>query len=49
MEAMLPCSGTEFLNILFSTSANGFSAYGDSIFVVRPILLLLEIISVIKR
>ena len=37
-----------FFNILYSANANRFSAYGNSIFLVRAILLLLEIISVIK-
>ena len=36
-------------NILYQANANGFSAYGNSIFWVRAILLLLEIISVIQR
>ena len=49
VEAVLPNSGSVFFNILYPASANGFSAYGNSIFLVRAILLLLEIISVIKR
>ena len=40
MEAMLSYSGTVVLNFLYSARANGFYASGDSIFVVRPILLL---------
>ena len=49
VEAVLPYSNSVFLNILYRASANEFSAYGNSIFLVRAILLLLEIISVIKR
>ena len=49
VEAVLPYSGTVFFNILYPANANGFSAYGNNIFMVRAILLLLEIISVIKR
>ena len=48
MEAVLRYSESVFFNIIYP--ANGwFSAYGNSTFLVRAILLLLEIISVIKR
>ena len=49
VEAVLPYSGSLFFSILYPASANEFSAYGNSIVLVRAILLLLEIISVIKR
>ena len=49
VEAVLPYSGSLFFNILYRANANGFSAYGNSILLVRAILLLLEIINVIKR
>ena len=48
-EAVLPYSGSVFFNILYPANANGFSAYGNSMFLVRAILLLLEIISIIKK
>ena len=47
---MLSYIGSLFLNILYPANANRFFAYGNSIFFfVRAILLVLEIISVIKR
>ena len=49
VEAVLPYIKGVFFNILYPASANEFSAYGNSIFLVRAILLLLEIINVIKR
>ena len=49
VEAVLPYSKNVFFHILYRASANEFSAYGKSIFLVRDILLLLEIISVIMR
>ena len=49
VEAALPYSKNVFFNILYPASANEFSAYGNSIFLVGAILLLLEINSVIKR
>ena len=49
VETVLPYSKSVFFNILYRASANEFSAYGKSIFLVRDILLLLEIISVIMR
>ena len=49
VEAVLPYSGRVFFNVLYPANAKGFSAYGDSIFLVRAILLLLEVIRVIKR
>ena len=36
-------------NIRYPANANGFSAYGNSSFLVKAVLLLLEIINVIKR
>ena len=48
-EAVLPYSGSLFFGIHYWANANGFSAYGNSILLVRAILLLLEIINVIKR
>ena len=42
-------SRSVFFNILYSACANKLSAYGNSICLVRAILLLLDIISVIKR
>ena len=49
MEAeVLPYSWSVFFNILYSVNANRFSAKGNSVFLVRAILLLSEIISVIK-
>ena len=49
VEVMLPYSESIFFNILYPASANVFFAYGNSSFLVRALLLLLEIISVIKR
>ena len=49
VEAVLRHSGNLFFNILYPANANGFSAYGNGIFFLRAILLLLEIISLIKR
>ena len=49
VEAVLPYSKTVFFNVLYPASANKFSSYGKSIFLIRDILLLLEIISVIMR
>ena len=49
VEAVLPYSKSVFFNILYPASVNEFSAYGNSIFLVGAILLLLETISVIKR
>ena len=49
VEAVLPYSKSLFFNILYTANANRFSAYGNSIILVRAILLLLEIINVIKR
>ena len=49
MEAVLQYSKNIFFNILYTVSANKFSANRNSIFLVRAILLLLEINSVIKR
>ena len=49
MEAMLRYNGSVFFNIVYAANANWFSAYGNSTFLPRAILLLLEIISVIKR
>ena len=46
MEAVLPYSKSVFFNIIYPAGANEFSAYGNSIFIVGAILLLLEIISV---
>ena len=49
MEAeVLPYSGSVFFNILYLVNANRFSAKGNSVFLVRAIILLSEIISVIK-
>ena len=47
VEAVLPCSGSVFFNVCYPANANGFSVYGNSIFLVRTILLLLKIISVV--
>ena len=47
MEAVVPYSESPFFNIIYPASGNEFSACGDSVFLVRAILLLLEII--IKR
>ena len=49
VEAVLRYSGRVFFNTLYPADAKVFSAYRNSIFLVRTILLLLEIISVIKR
>ena len=49
VEAVLPHSESVFFYILYRASANEFSAHGNSIFLVKTILLLLEMISVIKR
>ena len=49
MEAVLPYNKSAFFTILYPASANELSAYGNSIFLVGVVLLLLEIISVIKR
>ena len=49
VEDVLPYSKSVFFNILYPAGANEFSDYGNSIFLVRDILLLLEIISVNKR
>ena len=49
VKALLRYSGIVFFNILYTANANGFSAHGNSIFFIRAILLLLEIISVIKK
>ena len=46
---LLPYSKSVFFNILYPASVNEFSAYGNNIFLVGSIMLLLEIISVIKR
>ena len=46
-EAVLPYSGSVFFNILYRANSKGYYAYGNSIFLVRAILLLLEIIRVI--
>ena len=50
VEAVILCSNSVFFNILFPASANGFSAYGNSILqtVFRAILWLLGIISLIQ-
>ena len=45
---VLPYIGSLFFNTLYSANASRFSAYGNSIFLVRAFLLLLEIISVIQ-
>ena len=45
---LLPYSGSVFFNVLYPVNANRFSANVNSIFLVRAIFLLLEIISVIK-
>ena len=49
VEAVLPYSKCLFYNIFYRASANEFSAYGNSMFLVGAISLLLEIIGVIKR
>ena len=41
MEPVLPYSKSVFLNILYPASANEFSAYGNSIFLVGAILHIL--------
>ena len=46
VEAVLSYSKSIFSNILYPTSANKFSVYGNSISLVGATLLLLEIISV---
>ena len=48
VKAVLPYSKSVFFNILYLASANKFSAYGNSIFLVRVILLLVENLNVIK-
>ena len=45
---VLPYIGSLFFNTLYSANASRFPAYGNSIFLVRAFLLLLEIISVIQ-
>ena len=42
-EVVVPYNESVFLNILYTTSANELSACGNSIILVRAILLLLEI------
>ena len=49
VQATLPYSESVFFNVFYPTNANEFSAYGNSTFLFGAILLLLEIISVIKR
>ena len=49
VEVVLPYSKSVFFNILYPASANEFSAYGNNIFLVGALMLLLEIINVIKR
>ena len=49
MEAVLLYSKSVFFNILYPASPNKFSAHRNSIFLVGAILLLLGIISVIRR
>ena len=49
VEAALPYRKSVFLIVLYPANANEFSDYGNSSFLVRAILLLLEISSVIKR
>ena len=49
VEAILLYSKSVFFNILYPASVNEFSANGNSIFLVRAILLLLEVISVINK
>ena len=49
MEGVLRYSGSVFFNIIYPANARWFSAYGNSTFLARAILLLLEIISIIKR
>ena len=49
VEAVLRYNKSTFFNIFYPAGTNQFSGYGNCIFWVRAILLLLEIISVIKR
>ena len=49
VETVLPYSKSIFFNINYPASVNEFAAYGNSIFLFKATLLLLEIISVIER